>query len=613
MFSIITILNFLLSLYVAFSPNISQNTSHSFYLPTWQLAVNKNAPVPKTSNDVDKDLKNAIILLKQGNTRRAKKYLNAILNADSEHDDAKSLLKQIKTSAKKYFGKKHFKYRVQKGDSLSSIAKKYLKDPLKFYALARYNRIKNPSKLKLGMLIKIPGEPPGLNQISKPADLKNITVNKKSSRVKKLNYQPDEDLAKAVSLLKSGRRTSAKAVIKRILLKEPKNIIAKKLLNQIVKPPYSYFGKAYFFYRVQKGQDFAKLARKFLNDSVKFYALARYNDIIPNNLKKGDVIRIPGIMPQRDYNRIVKAISLLKSGRRTQAKKELHIVQWYYPKNKSVISLLEQIEKVPEEYFGQQHFSHRVRPGESFSTLSEKYLNDPLKFYALARYNKITVPKHLRPGIKIKIPGEHPDKKGSPSPEYQLAKKYSDKKRHKDAYLLLEKLRIETKHRKLHERENSLLVHAYTQHASQLFGQKMLKGAFELMERAADIDIKNEVVKSEFSRLNDLLFAERHFIEGKQQMTEKDRVAAYLSFQEALKFNPKHKAALKQAQSLKPNIVDKLYKQGIVAFRRQELEEAITAWDQVLTIEPGHDLAKRNMERALDLKKKAELLPAANN
>lgn len=587
------------------------------------LSVARNEPVPKISNDVDKDLKNAIISLKRGEKRRAKKYLKAILAADSGHEDATSLLKQINTSAKKYFGRKHFKYRIQKGDSLSSIAEKYLKDPLKFYALARYNRIRNPSKLVVGKLIKIPGDPPGLNQISQPVKFsgsanskraqKKSNAKNRAQKSKRLKYNADQDLDKVIGMLKQGRRTHAKGVIKKILRKEPKNKIAKKLLKQIVVSPYNYFGKSYFTYRVQKGQNFTSLARKFLNDSVQFYALARYNDIIPNKLRRGDIIRIPGIMPQRDYNRITKAITLLKQGRRTDARKALKVVLWYYPKNKTALTLIEQIDKKPDEYFGDKHFSHRVRPGETFSTLAEKFLNDPLKFYALARYNEIVVPKRLRPGVKIKVPGEHPDRKGAPSPEYELAKKYFQQSRYQDAYALLEQLKTETKTRNLQDRENELLVHAYTKQAGILFKQNKLKDAFELMERGGEIELKDENIKQEFDSLNDLLFAERHYLEGKQNLKEKDRVAAYLSFQEALKFNPSHKKAMKQSESMKPDIVDKLYKKGIVAFRRQELDAAIAAWDQVLSIEPKHDLAKRNMERAMDLKKKAEQFPQVQN
>ena len=49
-----------------------------------------------------------------------------------------------------------FTVELAKDESLSSIAKTYLADPLLFYALARYNGIALPGKVNAGQVIKIP-------------------------------------------------------------------------------------------------------------------------------------------------------------------------------------------------------------------------------------------------------------------------------------------------------------------------------------------------------------------------------------------------------------------------------------------------------------------------
>ncbi len=51
-----------------------------------------------------------------------------------------------------------FRYTVQRDDSLSKLAQQYLGDRFRFYILAKYNDMANPSRLAAGQVIKIPGK-----------------------------------------------------------------------------------------------------------------------------------------------------------------------------------------------------------------------------------------------------------------------------------------------------------------------------------------------------------------------------------------------------------------------------------------------------------------------
>ena len=73
---------------------------------------------------------------------------------------SKVLLHQIESDAINVLGEDYFEYKIQRGDSLSKLAKDYLNDPLKFYILAKYNDISNPSRLIIGQSINIPGHQP---------------------------------------------------------------------------------------------------------------------------------------------------------------------------------------------------------------------------------------------------------------------------------------------------------------------------------------------------------------------------------------------------------------------------------------------------------------------
>jgi hypothetical protein len=69
---------------------------------------------------------------------------------------ARKLLRQIDTPAETLLGAANFPYVVRPDDSMSSLAQRFLRDPMMFYALARYNDIA-PAKLIPGRTIRIPG------------------------------------------------------------------------------------------------------------------------------------------------------------------------------------------------------------------------------------------------------------------------------------------------------------------------------------------------------------------------------------------------------------------------------------------------------------------------
>jgi tetratricopeptide (TPR) repeat protein len=105
----------------------------------------------------------SISLLEVGEAGQAKAELQAYLAEDPKgrySKRSKDLLMQIDADPEAALGKEHFIYRMRSGDSLSSVAKQYLGDPLKFHLLARYNDLENPSQMKAGQTIKVPGKRP---------------------------------------------------------------------------------------------------------------------------------------------------------------------------------------------------------------------------------------------------------------------------------------------------------------------------------------------------------------------------------------------------------------------------------------------------------------------
>ncbi|MDJ0943345.1 MAG: LysM peptidoglycan-binding domain-containing protein [Kiloniellales bacterium] len=109
-------------------------------------------------------MKKALGLLQVGASEHARVELNAYLAEVPDSRRAQDLLSQIDADPVEVLGSEHFLYSIRRGDSISSISKKMLGDPLKFHILARYNDLANPSEITVGQVIKVPGK----RQVDRP-------------------------------------------------------------------------------------------------------------------------------------------------------------------------------------------------------------------------------------------------------------------------------------------------------------------------------------------------------------------------------------------------------------------------------------------------------------
>lgn len=98
----------------------------------------------------------ALDLLQKGQPQNAEVELRACLKDAPDNKAARNLIAQIETPVEKLLPPDNFVIKLAKDESLSTLAKTYLGDPLQFYALARYNGIAVPAKVNAGQAIKIP-------------------------------------------------------------------------------------------------------------------------------------------------------------------------------------------------------------------------------------------------------------------------------------------------------------------------------------------------------------------------------------------------------------------------------------------------------------------------
>ena len=102
----------------------------------------------------------AVDQLQGGDDIGARATLEQALKLDPNNDLAKNLMGQINADAQRELGSVFFRYTVQPGESLSRLAQQYMGDRFRFWILAKYNDIPNPSRLSAGQVIRIPGRQP---------------------------------------------------------------------------------------------------------------------------------------------------------------------------------------------------------------------------------------------------------------------------------------------------------------------------------------------------------------------------------------------------------------------------------------------------------------------
>ena len=145
-------------------------------------------------------MRKSLDLLQVGQEGQAKAELNAYVLEVPDSRLARSLLTQIDADPIEMLGREHFLYIVRPGDSISSISKKMLGDPMKFHILARYNALDNPSEIKAGQTIRVPGK----RQASRTASSKKESpasearapvAKKKPAIVKKTPAEPSAQAA----------------------------------------------------------------------------------------------------------------------------------------------------------------------------------------------------------------------------------------------------------------------------------------------------------------------------------------------------------------------------------------------------------------------------------
>jgi len=96
--------------------------------------------------------------------------------------------------------------------------------------------------------------------------------------------------------------------------------------------------------------------------------------------------------------------SQLQSGHYAEGEKALRQYLERHPGDRAARAMLRQLTADPRQLLGEHWRAYVVQPGDSYSTLAERYLGDPGRFLILARYNGSTNPSRLRVGQTLHLP-----------------------------------------------------------------------------------------------------------------------------------------------------------------------------------------------------------------
>ena len=116
------------------------------------------APAPAAAQQTaSQRLNSALILLHRGDPRAARAELMAVAQRDPQNATARLLISEIDTDPIVMLGLRSHSYEARPGDTMDSLAQRFLGDARLFYALSRYNGITAPDQPLVGRVLVIPG------------------------------------------------------------------------------------------------------------------------------------------------------------------------------------------------------------------------------------------------------------------------------------------------------------------------------------------------------------------------------------------------------------------------------------------------------------------------
>lgn len=260
------------------------------------------------------------------------------------------------------------------------------------------------------------------------------------------------------------------------------------------------------------------------------------------------VVRETAYVPQQglsDKERFREVLYLLEEGEPEHARVELLLYLQSQPGSDVGRDLLRQIDLPADEYFPPQYREIELTSGWSLSSVSQHYLGSVFKFHALAKYNGIAEPRKLTVGQAIRVPL---------TPEARAAFDVDD----------------------VTEAQPQMLATEPPEPDPQIESPPAAEPADEPQ---SVVEVVPEAVPA---------------VEPATPPPQPQPAveAAAVSAPEA------------EQVPLSTERVEALHREALNAYRAQDLDRAISLWDEVLAADPDHENARLYRSQAVELRRK---------
>lgn len=314
------------------------------------------------------------------------------------------------------------------------------------------------------------------------------------------------------------------------------------------------------------------------------------------------------------------AIAALQDGRVDQAERAFARIVERSPANATARLMLAQIRQPPQALLGEDFIEVTVRAGDSLSRIAGRELGNELLFYSLARLNDIEVPRLIRAGRRLRVPGGTEEALPAPPPSETVSAD-NDPGVAATARALLESGRPAQAH--------ALLISAARGGNLTAAGRGVLVDAAIIL-----IDDACEHDEPERGRriLDQTLPWAGELAESERIQHRRRHIAARLelgSAQAALQAGREDEAlqALMRArerdaglesahdamlEAVKSELTRHYHARALTAWRGQRVDEAIQLWERVIRIDPAFRPAAIYLERARDAQHRMNQLDEAS-
>ncbi|HEX5305703.1 MAG TPA: LysM domain-containing protein [Dyella sp.] len=238
----------------------------------------------------------------------------------------------------------------------------------------------------------------------------------------------------------------------------------------------------------------------------------------------------------------------LQHGRYVEGEAALRAYLAAHPNDRLAQSMLHQLTADPQSALGPVGSTHVVQPGESYSTLAQRYLGDAQLFLILARYNGSTRPALLQVGEKLRLPASSRD----------------------------------------------------AVDAGPASAERAAPDAPVAADDAAPA--ATALIESPAARSQRLQRESLALLDAGRETEALARLDAALAEDPGLASDRGHAAALRQ------QVVARCHQRAIVLYRDQQLAPAIALWDRVLAVDPTYEPALAYRARAQELQRRLKQL-----